>query len=139
MELASVEDLSEEQVRSRNVLVRVSFDAFDKEGYIKDSLRIEASEKTIRILKEKGAKRIILLSYAGRPEGYDPALSMRPAADFLYGLFREEVYFMPAVGRLGTFIGNPADYVLFVKNRISDASDGAIILLDNLRFWPGGK
>lgn len=137
MELASVEDLAEKQVRGRNVLVRVSFDAFDKEGYIKDSLRIEASEKTIRILKEKGAKRIILLSYAGRPDGYDPALSMRPAADFLYGLFREEVYFMPAVGRLGTFIANPADYILYVKHRIEEVHDGGIVLLDNLRFWQG--
>ncbi len=135
--LACVEDLKEDQVRGRNVLVRVSFDAFDKEGYIKDGLRIEASENTIRTLKKKGAKRIILLSYAGRPDGYDPALSLRPAADFLYGVFREEVFFMPAVGRLGTFIANPEDYILYVKHRINEVQDGGIVLLDNLRFWQG--
>jgi phosphoglycerate kinase len=135
--LRSVEDLSKEEVKNKDILVRVSFDAFNKEGYIQDSLRIEASEKTIRLLKEKGARRIILLSYTGRPKKYDPLLSLRSAADFLYGMFREEVHFMPAVGRLGTFIKNPAEYVLFVKNRIKDLGNGSIIVLDNLRFWAG--
>ena len=135
MKLKTVEDLTEEEVKDKDVIVRVSFDAFNSDGYINDSLRIEAAENTIKILKQKGARRIILISYSGRPKSYDPLLSLRPASDFLYGLFREEVHFMPAVGRLGTFMKNPKDYILFVKNRISELVNGSIIVLDNLRFW----
>jgi len=133
-ELMCVDDLKEEQVRGKNALVRVSFDAFDKEGNIQDSLRIEASEGTIRALKNVGAKRIILMCYAGRPEGYDPSLSMRPAANFLYGLFRERVHFLPGVN--GGKIIAYSDYVKRAKEYMEkNMEDGEAVLLDNLRFW----
>ena len=134
-ELMCVDDLKDQQIRGKNAIVRVSFDAFDKEGNIQDSLRIEASEGTIRALKKLGAKRIILMCYAGRPEGYDPSLSMRPAANFLYGLFRERVHFLPAVN--GGKIIPYGDYVKRAKEYMEKGmEDGEAVLLDNLRFWP---
>ncbi|MBI4014368.1 MAG: phosphoglycerate kinase [Candidatus Aenigmarchaeota archaeon] len=129
MEIASVADLQE--VRGKNALVRVSFDAFDKDGTIKDSLRLEASEGTIRTLKEKGARRIILLSYAGRPDGFDPSLSLRPVADFLFGLFKEKVHFVPAKPGMSA-----AAYVQSVREYLNaKMEDGDVVLLENLRFW----
>ncbi|MBI4018775.1 MAG: phosphoglycerate kinase [Candidatus Aenigmarchaeota archaeon] len=135
-ELMCVDDLKEHQVKGKNALVRVSFDAFDKEGNIQDSLRIEASEGTIRTLKKLGAKRIILMCYAGRPEGYDASLSMRPAANFLYGLFRERMHFLPSAGKDGKLMAYK-DYIQHVKQYMEkDMEDGEAVLLENLRFWP---
>src|SRR3989344_7362792 len=131
MKIASVADLNEQEVRGKNALVRVSFDAFDKDRTIKDSLRLEASEGTIRALKKKGARRIILMSYAGRPDGFDPSLSLRPVADFLFGLFKEKVHFVPAKPCISA-----AAYVQLVREYLNaKMEDGDIVLLENLRFW----
>ncbi len=131
MKIASVADLNEQEVRGKNALVRVSFDAFDKDGTIKDSLRLEASEGTIRALKKKGARRIILMSYAGRPDGFDPSLSLRPVADFLFGLFKEKVHFVPAKPCISA-----AAYVQLVREYLNaKMEDGEVVLLENLRFW----
>lgn len=131
MEIASVSDLKEQEVRGKNALVRVSFDAFDKDGTIKDSLRLEASEGTIRVLKEKGARRIILMSYAGRPDGFDPSLSLRPVADFLFGLFKEKVHFVPAKPGMSA-----SAYVQSVREYLNTKMEhGDVVLLENLRYW----
>ena len=100
-EIITLEDLRDELIKGKSALLRASFDTFDSNGNIKDSLRIEESENTIRFLKNKGAKNIIILTYAGRPEKvpvtdpktgengryngllYDKRLNLRPLADFL--------------------------------------------------------
>lgn len=136
-DIASVEDLNEEQIRGKNVLVRVSYDAFDKGGSISDSLRIEASEGTIKALKKLGARRIILMCYVGRPSEYDPAYSLKPAADFLYGVFKEKVHFVSSLRSNGAFIAKYQNYINCAKEFIeSMMQDGEIVMLDNLRFWP---
>jgi phosphoglycerate kinase len=132
---ATVEDLREEQVRGKNVLVRVSFDVFGNRGDILDSLRLETVADTIKILKEKGAKKIILMCYAGRPEEYDVSLSLKPTADFLFGLFNEKVNFVPALRENGAFIANYKNYINVVKDYLAETENSEIVLLENLRFW----
>lgn len=154
-DIASLDDLGREHIKGKDVLVRVSFDAFDSRGHIKDSLRIEAAEPTIKFLRKNGARRIILMTYAGRPEKnpkdaklgdnsvfsgllYDKRYSVRPAADFLHGLMKERVHFISALDDSGKFLGNAADYVEHAKKYMdNNVGYGEIILLDNLRFWEG--
>lgn len=150
-DIACLDDITDE-IKGHSVLLRVSFDAFDKSGNLKDGLRIEASESTIQFLRQKGAKRIVLLTYAGRPERgiksdenarysgtlYDKRLSLRPAADFLHGMLKEYVHFVPAVDESGEFYEKAEDYIKHASEYISkNTSRGNIILLDNLRFWEG--
>ncbi len=152
-DIADVSDLDSNLVKGQNVLLRVSFDAFDSQGNIKDSVRIEAAERTIRILKQKGAKNIILLTYAGRPDKnaekigenakfsgklYDKRFSVRPAADFLHGLLKERVHFVSALDDYGNFHENASDYLAHARDYMEKNVDySGVVLLDNLRFWEG--
>lgn len=155
-EIASLADVGSEHISGKSVLLRTSFDAFDERGEIKDGLRIETSEATIRMLKQKGAKRIIILTYAGRPEKnpakepkigdnaryngvlYDRRLSLRPTADYLHGMLREKVHFISAVNEDGEFYENAGDYVRHAAEYMDKrAKNGEVVLLDNLRFWEG--
>ena len=153
-EIACVNDLDESLVKGQTVLLRVSFDAFDDKGNIEDGLRIEAAEGTLKVLKQKGAKNIILLTYAGRPDKndagkigenskfkgklYDKRLSVRPAADFLHGMMKERIHFISALDDHGNFYENASDYITHVKDYAAkNVEEGDVILLDNLRFWEG--
>lgn len=154
-EIATLDRADPSLIRGASVLLRTSFDAFDERGNIKDGLRIETTEPTIRMLKEKGAERIIILTYAGRPEKnpakepkvgdnaryngvlYDKRLSLRPTADFLYGLLKEKVHFISALREDGEFYEDAGDYVAQAREYLQKARGGDVVLLDNLRFWEG--
>ncbi len=155
-EIATVADLDSGHIDSQTVLLRTSFDAFDEHGNIKDCLRIETSENTIRMLKQKGMKRAIILTYAGRPERtpakepkigdnaryngvlYDKRLSLRPTADFLHGMLKEKVHFISAVNENGDFYENIEDYIKHATDYIEKkVKNSEVVVLDNLRFWDG--
>ncbi len=154
-DIACLDDVSDE-IKEQPVLLRTSFDAFDEHGNIKDGLRIETAENTIRMLKQKGAKRVIILTYAGRPEKtpakepklgdnaryngvlYDRRMCLRPTADFLHGLLKERVHFISALDEDGNFYEDPKEYIRHVAEYIDKkVKNGDVILLDNLRFWEG--
>ncbi len=115
----SVRDLAP---RGRRVLVRVDFNVPLEGGRVADATRIEASLPTIRLLRDAGA-RVILLSHLGRPKGKpDPAQSLAPAAAELSR-------------RLGTPVALAPDCVgPEVEAMVRAMKDGDVVLLENLRF-----
>ena len=76
----TVKDVS---VKDKNVLIRVDYNVPLENGKITSDLRVRASLPTINYLFENGAKKVILMSHLGRPEGVDPSLSLAPVADCL--------------------------------------------------------
>ena len=110
-------------IKNKIVLVRVDYNVPLKNGKVENDLRIRASLPTINYLLEHGAKRIILISHLGRPEG-------KPSPDFtLY----------PTVKVLEKLLPNQTIgfYNLPEKDeQIPIPKNVKIALLENLRFDP---
>ncbi len=66
VEIRSVRDAD---VAGKRVLMHVDFDVPIKNGAPVDDFRIRAALPTVALLKEKGAKQIVLISKLGRPDG----------------------------------------------------------------------
>ena len=119
--------LKDVKVRGQNVLVRVDYNVPMEGGKITDDLRIRASLPTIEYLVKKGARRVILISHLGRPEGQKvPELSLKPVAERLAELLPGQ-----KVGFIGDVAGPD------VEEAVEKTPVGGILLLENLRFYPG--
>ena len=115
------------KVRNQNVLVRVDYNVPMEDGKITDDLRIKASIPTIEYLIGKGARRVILISHLGRPEGKKvKELSLRPVAERLKELLPNN-----KVGFIDDVSGPD------VEEAVEKTPVGGILLLENLRFFPG--
>ena len=108
-------------VKNKIVLVRVDYNVPLKDGKVESDLRVRASLPTLEMLFEKGAKRIVLISHLGRPEGkenFDFTLS--PVADVLKKLLPGKTigfYSLPGAGE-----------------KVKIPENVKIALLENLRF-----
>ena len=116
----------DEDVAGKRVLVRVDFNVpMDRNGKIEDDTRIRACRPTITYLIDHKA-RVILCSHLGRPHGrVDEHLRLGPVARRL-----SEIVQRP-VEALREAIG-PG-----VVRAVSGMQDGELVLLENLRFYPG--
>jgi len=85
--------------KGRNVLVMCNFDVPLKDGEIEDDEKIKNHLDTLRYLDTAGAKRVLILSYLGRPKGtIKPELSLRKVSKRLSELLDQKVVFVEAVG-----------------------------------------
>lgn len=110
-------------VKNKTVLMRVDYNVPLKDGKVVDDLRIRASVPTIRMLLEKGAKRVVLLSHLGRPEGKrDKKFSLLPVAKVLEKLLK--------VGLVGFYDLPKSGEQIVIPNSFK------VALLQNLRFDP---
>ncbi|MGZ4533300.1 MAG: phosphoglycerate kinase, partial [Mycobacteriaceae bacterium] len=89
--MKTLQDLLEEGVAGRTVLVRSDLNVPLEGGTITDAGRIEASAPTLRALSDAGA-RVIVAAHLGRPKGEaDSALSLAPVAVKLREFLGREV------------------------------------------------
>jgi phosphoglycerate kinase len=93
------------------VLVRSDLNVPLDGGEVADDFRIEAALPTLERLVDSGA-RVTVCSHLGRPEGEDPAFSLRPVAQRIAELSAKTVVF-------------------------EGEGEGQIRVLENTRFWPG--
>ena len=112
-------------LKNKKVLVRADFNVpQDATLNITDDTRIRATLPTIKYILENGAKKIILLSHLGRPDGKRvEKYSLKPVAQRLKELLGENVMF------LNDCVGDE------IKKEI-EISQGKVFLLENLRFHP---
>lgn len=110
-------------IKGKRILMRVDFNVPIKEGKIKDLTRIQGALPSINYCLENGAKSVVLMSHLGRPDGQRVEKhSMKPVVPALEDLLKKKVQF------LNDCVGGE------VERECSSASDGKVILLENLRF-----
>lgn len=122
MNKKSIKDI---QVQGKRVFCRVDFNVPMQDGQVTDDTRIKAALPTISYLVEQGAK-VILASHLGRPKGQVvEELRLTPVATRLSELFNKDVRKVDEA---------KGDAVLAEVNKLAD---GDILLLENVRFYPG--
>ena len=89
-----------------------------------DEWRMEASLPTVRFLIKHAAK-VVIVSHRGRPEGYDKKLSLEHDAKRLSRYLHKPVHFIAST------------HFADISMAVARASRRSVLLLENLRFWPG--
>jgi phosphoglycerate kinase len=118
-------DLKTAQLTGKAVLVRVDFNVPFENGVISDDTRLRAALPTINLLREKGAK-VILIAHFDRPKGkIVPGMSLAPIVPALSALLEAPVAFA------ADSVGESA------KEAAAAMKDGDVLLLENIRFYPG--
>jgi phosphoglycerate kinase len=122
MNKKSVKDVA---VKGKRVFCRVDFNVPMKDGQVTDDTRIRAAIPTIQFLMEQGAI-VILASHLGRPKGQAV----------------EELRLTPVAKRLSELLGKEVKksdeaHGESVKAEIATLAEGDVLLLENVRFYPG--
>ena len=115
--------LKDLDLKNKTVLVRADFNVpQDVNLNITDDTRIRSTLPTLKYILEKGAKKLIIISHLGRPDGKPVAkYSLKPVGVRLKELLGQEVLF------LNDCVGDSI-------NQEIDKSKEKVILLENLRF-----
>lgn len=119
----SLKDLGD--IKGKRALVRVDVNVpMDENKNVTDDTRIQAILPTVKFLKDKGAK-IILMAHLGRPKGEWKAeeFSLEPVAKYLGKVLGEDVLFVKSP------VGQGAD------KELEALKDGQVVLLENIRFY----
>jgi phosphoglycerate kinase len=121
----TLESLDKSSLEGRRALVRVDFNVPLKDGVVSDDTRLRAAQPTIKYLRDRGA-RLVLLSHLGRPKnGPDQKYSMQPVVKALEKMLGAPV----------TFLKDPtsSDAVTATKRM----PRGGVAVAENTRFYPG--
>lgn len=113
MNLRTIDDID---VKNKFVLLRDDFNVQIIDGQITDAFRIEQSMPTIKKLQAKGAK-IAICAHLGRPKGT-----------------RNMEYTLAPVAK---YMNIPLIPDCLDKSFMSQMREGDVVLLENLRFYPG--
>ncbi len=121
----TLDSLEPAALEGKRALIRVDFNCPIQDGVVTDNTRIRAALPTIKYLRDKGS-RLVLLSHLGRPKGGpDPTYSMRPVVQEL-----ERVLGAPV-----TFLEDPtAEAAVTATRRLPR---GGVAVAENTRFYPG--
>lgn len=123
--MTDVPGLDDFDPSGRTVLVRADLNVPLSDGVVTDDLRIDASLSTLRSLRDRGA-RIVVMSHLGRPKGE----------------VVEELRLAPVARRLGAALATEVTAATDVvgddaRAKVAELAPGQIVLLENLRFEAG--
>ena len=120
--MKSVKDLGD--LKGKRVLIRCDFNVPLDGETITDDGRIRAALPTLTLLKDAGAK-VVVMAHLGRPKGQvNPKYSLAPVAKRLGELIGAEVTLAADV------VGESATAA------VAGMAEGAIVLLENVRYEP---
>ncbi|MBD5389457.1 phosphoglycerate kinase [bacterium] len=113
MKLRTIDNVD---VRGKYVLLRDDFNVQIVDGQITDAFRIAQSMPTIEKLRARGA-RVVIVAHLGRPRGErNMEFSLKPVAEYM------NIPLIPDC---------------LDKDFLGTMADGDVVLLENVRFYPG--
>jgi phosphoglycerate kinase len=125
MQLKSIQDAD---LKGKKVIARFDFNVpltKTEPRKITDTSRIDQAIPTIRMILEKGATKLTMISHLGRPDGQvNPKYSLEPVAEYLASKLGTDVILSESAIDNG------------VKNLLS-LPETKLVLLENIRFIPG--
>lgn len=125
MQLKSLQDAD---LKGKKVVARFDFNVpltKTEPKTITDTSRIDQAIPTIRMILEKGASKLVMISHLGRPDGQpNPKYSLEPVAEYLASKLGTDVILSESAVDNG------------VKNLLQ-LPETKIVLLENIRFLPG--
>lgn len=125
MQLKSLQDAD---LKGKKVVARFDFNVpltKTEPRTITDTSRIDQAIPTIRMILEKGASKLVMISHLGRPDGQpNPKYSLEPVAEYLATKLGTDVILSESAIDNG------------VKNLLQ-LPETKIVLLENIRFLPG--
>ena len=120
--MKSVKDLGD--LKGKRVLIRCDFNVPLDGDTITDDGRIRAALPTLTLLKDAGAK-VVVMAHLGRPKGQvNPKYSLAPVAKRLGELIGADVTLA------GDVVGESA------AAAVAGLAEGGIVLLENVRYEP---
>jgi phosphoglycerate kinase len=125
MQLKSIQDAD---FKGKKVIARFDFNVpltKTEPRTITDTSRIDQAIPTIKLILEKGASKLTLISHLGRPDGQpNPKYTLEPVAEYLAQKLGIDVVLSESAIENG------------VKNLLA-LPETKIVLLENIRFLPG--
>jgi len=118
----SIEDLKDDELKGKKVLVRCDVNVPLDGKTITDDTRIRSSVPTIEYLVGKGAI-VTVCSHLGRPDGKEEKFSLAPCAERMSELLKKDVTLAPDC------IGDE------VAKIVEGAKEGDVIMLENTRYY----
>jgi len=121
----SFSTLADADLNGKRALVRVDFNVPMQEGKVSDDTRLKAALPTVDVLR-KGGARVILLAHFDRPKGrWVPDMSLAPIVPALSAVLGCKV----------TFVADCQGKD--VADAVAAMAPGDVVLLENVRFYPG--
>jgi len=125
MNLDNLQSIQSAEVGGKRVLVRADLNVPIQNGKVSDATRLTRLLPGLQELARRGAK-VVILSHFGRPKGqHNPEMSLETVAAELTRLAGQPVRFA------SDCIGPAAEQA------VAGLEDGALLVLENLRFYPG--
>lgn len=125
MQLKSLQDAD---LKGKKVLARFDFNVpltKTEPKRITDTSRIDQAIPTIRLILEKGATKLTMISHLGRPDGQvNPKYSLEPVAEYLASKLGVDVVLSESAIDNG------------IKNLLQ-LPETKLVLLENIRYLPG--
>lgn len=122
--MQKVKTVKDIELKGKRILIRVDFNVpMDEEFDISDDTRIREALPTINYCVDNEPKCIVLVSHLGRPKGKQAEFSLKHILKRLERLLDRNVLFADSIDSLGSLQ--------------SEAEEGSIILLENIRFYEG--
>lgn len=123
-----LKNLQDADLKGKKVVARFDFNVpltKTEPRTITDASRIDMAIPTIRMILEKGASKLVLISHLGRPDGkVDAKYSLEPVAEYLASKLGTDVILSESAVDNG------------IKNLLQ-LPETKVVLLENIRFLPG--